>query len=211
MRWRRCQALPPRDCERWSRHQAARASPRRATVAVIAFQTRCGSALSRHEQHRPRGSPTYRCRQRPRRAGQTDRAPAGTSGVSSVQSCAPRHAPADRTARAPPAAVRQWGLTIYWCPNMSDVQTSCHPEARRISALSSIRSRPARFFACGLRMTPRSRDTLTNGRCGRSHNRIDTKEVAKRLAGLRKRRRRAPISLSVEGYHGRLSYGPGWR
>jgi hypothetical protein len=37
------------------------------------------------------------------------------------------------------------------------------------------------------------------------------KEVAKRLAGLRKRRRRAPISLSVEGYYGPLSGGPGWR
>jgi hypothetical protein len=51
--------------------------------------------------------------------------------------------------------------------HVSDAQRSCLPEERRISPPRHIRSRQTRFFACGLRMTRRSRDALVAGEFGR--------------------------------------------
>jgi hypothetical protein len=171
MRWRRCQALPPRDCERWSRHQVAWASPRRAMVAVIVFQTRCGSALSRHEQ------------------------------------------PAEGKPQIPiGAAKRRYWRHSYPTPIALRGGDPSEPRVARrrpIIVPAGLIVRLPRRYARG--KAGLSVPETSDGRCGRSHNCIDTKKAAKRLAGLRKRRRRAPISLSVEGYHGPLSYGPGWR
>src|SRR5215204_3538154 len=49
------------------------------------------------------------------------------------------------------------------CRPKIDVQLKGHPEERRILAHWHLRSRLSRFFACGLRMTPISRDASVVG------------------------------------------------